>query len=371
MRIQSISLHNFRNHKDFQLDFAPGVTTIIGRNGRGKTNIVEAVQYCATLSSHRVSQDAPLIAWGCKQAIIRVEVEKHDRRVVIEIVINADSANQVALNGTALKKPREILGLVNTVVFSPEDLDLVRGEPSSRRKFLDDFCVQMTPRFNTTRMDYERALKQRNSLLKSVGKKTLSESMISTLESWNQQLVEHGSSLTYQRLKTLELLRGPINAHGKTISGNTEPLTVEYQSAWLQSGITDQSEIAQAFHQQITLRQQDELDRGVTLVGPHRDDLAISLSGMPAKTHASHGQSWSIAVAMRLATFTILREHDDDPILILDDVFAELDQRRRNRLVAELSNVEQTLITAAVIEDVPEQFHASQIYLSDEVNHAV
>ena len=369
MRIQSITLQDFRNHQLTQLDFKPGVTAIIGRNGRGKTNIVEAVQYCATLSSHRVSSDSPLIRWGCTQASIDLHVQKHDRSVNIGITIHANSSNQVVLNGSQTKKPRDILGFVNTVVFSPEDLDLVRGEPATRRKFLDDFCVQLTPRFASVRSDYDRALRQRSSLLKSVGRKPLSPSMASTLDSWNQQLVQLGSQLVHQRLQTLATLRGPITSHGQTISGNSEPLTVEYQSSWLPAGVVEMNEITEAFLTELAIRRQDELDRGVTLVGPHRDDLMISLSGMPAKTHASHGQSWSIALAMRLATFTMLRQHDDDPILILDDVFAELDQRRRNRLVAELANVEQTLITAAVLDDVPEEFHSCQVFLADEERH--
>ena len=366
MQIKSLSLRDFRNHQDSQFAFTPGVTAIIGRNGRGKTNIVEAVNYFATLGSHRVSQDTPLIRWGCHEAQVMATVQKHDRQAQVALTLKSSGSNVVTLNGNKLTRPRDILGLVHTVIFSPEDLELVRSQPAARRRYIDDFCTQLSPKFSSIRLDYERTLKQRNSLLRSQGRRTMSESAQQTLHAWDEQLVQHGSALVYHRLNALEKLQGPIDEHGKMLSGDTEPLSARYASNWLNTLECDLSNIEENLRQGLAQKYREELERGVTLVGPHRDDIELTLSGMPAKEYASHGQSWSVALAMRLATFTVLRQHDDDPILILDDVFAELDQRRRSRLVSAVDGVEQVLITAAVQEDVPSELQSSQLLLPEE-----
>ena len=363
MQIKSLSLRDFRNHQDEQFAFGSGVTAIIGRNGRGKTNIVEAVNYFATLGSHRVSQDTPLIRWGCDEAQISALVQKHDRQANVGITLKASGSNKVTLNENKLTKPRDLLGLVHTVIFAPEDLELVRREPAARRRYIDDFCTQLAPRFSGLRLDYERTLKQRNSLLKSHGRREMSANSLATLEAWDEQLVAYGSQLVSQRLNAIEQLKDPIDSHGKMLSGDTEPLLATYQSSWLTTDQTDVESVQADFREALSSRHREEVDRGVTLVGPHRDDIELTLSGMPAKEYSSHGQSWSVALALRLATFTILRQHDDDPILILDDVFAELDRNRRRRLVSAVSGVEQVLITAAVLEDVPSELQSYQMVL--------
>jgi DNA replication and repair protein RecF len=363
MQIKSLSLRDFRNHQDEKFTFSPGVTAIIGRNGRGKTNIVEAVNYFATLGSHRVSQDTPLIRWGCDEAQISALVHKHDRQATVGITIKASGSNKVTLNDNKLTKPRDVLGLVHTVIFAPEDLELVRREPAARRRYIDDFCTQLTPRFAGLRLDYERTLKQRNSLLKSNGRREMSANALATLQAWDEQLVEYGSQVVSHRLNALHQLKEPIDNHGKMLSGDTEPLLATYQASWLTTDLMDAEAVKADFRLALAERHREEVERGVTLVGPHRDDIELVLSGMPAKEYSSHGQSWSVALALRLATFTILRQHDDDPILILDDVFAELDRKRRNRLVSAVSGVEQVLITAAVLEDVPSELQSYQMVL--------
>lgn len=365
MQISKLLLRDFRNHKNLNLSLLPGATTIVGPNGRGKTNIVEAVHYLATLSSHRVSQDGPLIRTGLTTAQVDATVIKHDRQAQVELTINYPGVNKVVLNGAALPKPKDLLGLISTVIFSPEDLDLIKGEPGARRRFIDDFSTLLTPKFINTRSEYERTLKQRNTLLKSLGRKKPTDSAKATLAAWDEQLVTHGSELIATRLRNLNKLQPHISNFGNTISGNSEPLVVNYASTWLPKETDLVTDIENEFRTQLEKRFKDEVERGVTLVGPHRDDLDILLSDMPAKGYASHGQSWSIAIALRLATFTVLRVHDDDPILILDDVFAELDEKRRTRLIEAITGVEQTLITAAVQEDIPKELLSNQLVLDD------
>ena len=365
MQISQLNLRNFRNHENLDLSFPPGATTIVGRNGRGKTNIVEAVHYLATLGSHRVSQDAPLIRSGQDTATIWARVEKHNRQAQVELTINYPGANKVVLNNSPLSKPRDILGLVTTVIFSPEDLELVKGEPSARRRFIDELSTSLTPKFSNTRSDFERTLKQRNTLLKSLGRRSPSSQARATLDAWNEQLIQHGSEIISTRLDNIQRIKPHVAEFGQTISGDTEPLLLNYLNNWLPLEVTNKNEIATLFATELENRNKDEIDRGATLVGPHRDDLNIRLSDLPAKGYASHGQSWSIAIALRLAAFKALREHDDDPILIFDDVFAELDEKRRNRLISIISDVEQTLITAAVVEDIPKGLPSKQLLLED------
>lgn len=365
MQISKLSLQNFRNHGNLELTFPSGATTIVGRNGRGKTNIVEAIHYLATLGSHRVSQVAPLIRNGINTATIFAEVEKHNRQAKVELVINHPGANKVSLNGNQLNKTRDILGLVTTVIFSPEDLDLVKGDPSARRRFLDELSTLLSPKFSNTRSEYERTLKQRNTLLKSLGRRTPSPQARATLDAWDEQLIQYGSEIIFTRIENISRIKPHVVEFGATISGDTEPLELNYLNNWIAPGVDNKDEITQRFRSELENRAKDEIDRGLTLVGPHRDDLNIQLSDMPAKGYASHGQSWSVAIALRLAAFRTLREHDDDPILILDDVFAELDEKRRNRLISVISDVEQTLITAAVVEDIPNGLPSNQLLLED------
>lgn len=370
MKINSLGLLHFRNHNHITLEFKEGITTIVGRNGLGKTNIIEAIYYASSLNSHRVGTDEPLIQHGSDSAQINVTATKHNRQAKIQVNLNKASNNAVHLNGSQVRRPRDIVGVLQVVVFSPEDLELVKGDPAVRRKFIDTFMMMHSPRVADLKQSYDRALKQRNSLLKSAGRKSLSESALQTLEVWDEQIALYGAQLVEQRLKGLELLQPFIENFGNVISGDTEPLTVSYSSSWLGANSHTFEEIESDLKQALYLRRNDEVDRGITLSGPHRDDVTLTLSGKPVKGYASHGQSWSVAIALRLATFQVLREHDDDPILILDDVFAELDQQRRQRLASVIADVEQTIITVADVKDVPELLVGSQVWLESAVNHA-
>lgn len=353
MLARRIRLLNFRNHAQLELDFSAGANTIVGRNGRGKTNIIEALNYFAVLGSHRVATDTPLVQHGFETATVDAWFERGGRTAQLGVDITPGRANRLTVNGAQLSRPRDVLGIVHTVIFAPEDLDLVKGDPGVRRKYLDDFAVALAPRIAAVRSDFERVLRQRNALLKSAGRRQLSSETRESLAAWDTQFVTHATALVEARLSALDRLAPWITEHGDTMSGASEPLAAEYVATWLDPATREPADIATQLRAALSSRQQEEFDRGLTLVGPHRDDVHVTLSGAPAKGYASHGQSWSIALAMRLATFSVLREFDDDPILLLDDVFAELDERRRDRLLSAVRGVEQTIVTAAVSADVP------------------
>lgn len=369
MKITALGLANFRSHELLQIDLSDGTTSIVGRNGLGKTNIIEAMHYSATLASHRVAQDGPLIRHDCHSAFLEVTAQKHGRQAKVAVTINRDKANVVELNGSPVRRARDVVGVIQVVIFSPEDLDLVKNEPAVRRRFLDDFVMLQSPRMADIKQDYERALKQRNSLLKSAGRRALSETARNTLVAWDEQLIQYGAELVQARLRAIEALLPHIQEFGNIISDTTEPIMATYQSSWLSKETQDLNEINEQLSAALTARHNEEVDRGLTLSGPHRDDLALELNNAPVRNYASHGQSWSVAIALRMATFAVLREHDSDPVLILDDVFAELDAKRRARLVETISDVEQTIITVADIHDVPADLAGAQYWLEDGAAH--
>jgi len=369
MRISALGLANFRSHELLQLELAEGTTSIIGRNGLGKTNIIEAIHYSATLESHRVSQDAPMIRHDCASAFLEVTAQKHGRQAKVAVTINRDKANVVELNGSPVRRPRDVVGVIQVVVFSPEDLDLVKNEPAVRRRFLDDFLMLQSPRMADIKHDYERALKQRNSLLKSAGRRALSETARNTLVAWDEQLIKYGAELVLARLKAIEALLPHVQEFGNVISDTTEPIMASYQSSWLSEQTQNLDSISNQLRAALEIRHNEEVDRGLTLSGPHRDDVTLELNNAPVRNYASHGQSWSVAIALRMATFAVLRELDSDPVLILDDVFAELDAKRRARLVATIADVEQTIITVADIQDVPTDLVGVQHWLDDGAAH--
>ena len=369
MKISALGLTNFRSHELLKLELSEGTTSIVGRNGLGKTNIIEAIHYSATLDSHRVTQDVPLIRHDCDSAFLEVTAQKHGRVAKVAVTINRDKANVVELNGSAVRRPRDVVGVIQVVVFSPEDLDLVKNEPAVRRRFLDDFLMLQSPRMADVKQDYERALKQRNSLLKSAGRRALSETARNTLVAWDEHLIKFGSELVLARLKAIEALLPHVQEFGNIISDTTEPIMASYQSSWLSEPMQSLPSISEQLRDALVARHSEEVDRGLTLSGPHRDDLALELNNAPVRNYASHGQSWSVAIALRMATFAVLREHDSDPVLILDDVFAELDAKRRARLVATIADVEQTIITVADIQDVPADLAGVQYWLEDGAAH--
>ena len=383
MHVQHLLLHNFRSYADIDVKLEPGVTAFIGRNGQGKTNLVEAIDYLSRLGSHRVATDAPLIKAGADQAIVRAVVVKDERPATLEVELNPGRANRARINRSPLQRPRDLLGLVRTVVFSPEDLTLVKGDPSDRRHFLDDLLVLRTPRLAGVRSDYDRVLKQRNSLLKSAGGRrgssTSREGAEATLAVWDSHLVELGTEILLQRLDLVDAL-GPYvgKAYAAVARGaSRDDAQIDYKcSVELPGGPGERparEEISQVLLLELEARRRDELDRGVTLVGPHRDDLVLSLGNsdlrLPVKGYASHGESWSFALALKIAAYDLLRSEGDDPILILDDVFAELDTSRRQQLAELVAGAEQVLITAAVAEDVPAALAGARFTVAEgEVN---
>ena len=381
MWVRSLSLTDLRSYEQVDCALERGVTTFVGRNGQGKTNLVEAICYLATLGSHRVATDAPLVRTGATQGFIRCEVVNDDRVIMIELAISPGSANKARVNRTPVPKVRDVLGLLRTVLFAPEDLALVKGDPSDRRKFIDDLLVQRTPRLAGTRSDYERTLKQRNALLKSasIARRTAGTEMLRTLEVWDEQLAASGSELVAARVSLLADILGLAREKYAFISGDDNTLLgLTYVSSLGanapadgsadaptdQVAATDREGWRLAILEAIKNKRGDELDRGLTLIGPHRDDILLTLGQMPAKGYASHGESWSIALALRLAAFELLRADGVDPVLILDDVFAELDASRRQRLAEQVGTATQVIITAAVDMDIPDSLHGVRFTVS-------
>lgn len=358
MHVAHLSLHDFRSYPSAEVEIGPGVTAFVGRNGQGKTNLVEAIDYLARLGSHRVAADAPLVRRGADHAIVRAAVVRDERRAVLEIEITPGRSNRARVNKSPLPKARDLLGWVRTVVFSPEDLALVKGDPSERRAFMDDILVQVAPRFAGTRADYERVLKQRNSLLKTsrVNRRSGApdENLMSTLAVWDARLAELGAEIMRRRIELVDDLT-PLTgkAYEAVARGATrDDAVLHYKPSF---EVSEAADLEHAILAELARRQRDELERGLTLVGPHRDDLVLTLGELPVKGYASHGESWSFALALRLASYDLLRAGGDDPILVLDDVFAELDTGRRAQLADLVAGAEQVLITAAVAEDIPEQ----------------
>ena len=367
MHLTRLALTDFRSYAELSLELSPGVTTFSGLNGEGKTNLVEAIGYLATLGSHRVATDAPLIRQGAERAVVRAAVAGINGSALVEVELNPGRANRVRLNRAPLPRPRDILGTVRTVLFAPEDLALVKGDPGERRRFLDELLVATAPRYAGLRADYERVLRQRTALLKSAGAKghlrgAARESITATLDAWDAQLARAGAPLLAGRMRLVAALRPHVTAAYEAVSGGRSGdasaisyrASVEAASSDAESAGPDVGGLEVAMLKALAGVRASELDRGVCLVGPHRDELELVIGGLPARGYASHGESWSLALALRLASFALLREGREDPVLLLDDVFAELDTGRRDRLAALVAGAEQVLITAAVPADVPE-----------------
>ncbi|MEV4124753.1 DNA replication/repair protein RecF [Nocardia sp. NPDC049707] len=367
MFIRTLSLRDFRSWEHAELELSPGRTVFLGSNGNGKTNLLEAVGYLATLGSHRVAADAPLIRIGTERARIGATVVNAGRELRIDIELNQGAANRAQINRSPVRRPREILGILQTVLFAPEDLALVRGDPGERRRFLDELCTARLPRLAAVRADYDRVLRQRSALLKSAGRQARSKAELSTLDVWDGHLATHASVLLAQRLRLVHDLY-PYLAHAySSIAPESRPATIGYRSAslppeFLDPGRAPQPDDVEALEaimlRELAAARPKELERGVCLVGPHRDELDLMLGTAPAKGFASHGESWSFALALRLAAFELLRATGAEPVLLLDDVFAELDRRRRTALAEVAAGAEQVLITAAVAEDVPAELSA-------------
>ena len=354
MWVRSVDVEDFRSYDKAHVDWESGAVILCGPNGRGKTNLVEAVGYAAGLTSHRVSTDSALVRVGQERAVIRLGVVIAGRDTAIDLQINPGKANQVRVNGAPLPRSRDVLGIFRCVTFAPEDLRLAKGEPVDRRRVLDGLIVQASPRYAAVRADFDKALKQRNALLRS-GTSMAKSDFEASLRVWDDRYLPPAAELTWGRINAVRRLKEPMAAAYRAISPVADTCAIKYSSSV--AGLAEASslpELTALLAAALAERQPEELRRGSTLVGPHRDDLAIRLNDMPARTHASHGESWSLALGLRLASFTVLTDiGEEPPVLILDDVFAELDQQRRSRLVAAISSAEQVLVTAAVESDIP------------------
>ncbi len=397
MHLTRLSLTDFRSYQSAEVTLGPGVTTFMGSNGQGKTNLVEAAGYLATFASHRVATDAPLVRQGAERAILRGLIASAGRESLVEIEINAGRANRVRLNRAPAPRPREVIGVLRCVLFAPEDITVVKGDPDQRRRYLDDLLVAMRPRYAGIRADYERVLRQRTALLKSA--RARGAVPPGALEVWDDHLVTAGAQLTAGRLRLVQEIRGLVAGCYSAVSGTERDTGLRYRMSAADTAAADDDDrssggpsgnqsggqsgrragdgnaepaadpqhLAEILRQALDVRRRAELERAVCLVGPHRDELELQIGGLPARGYASHGESWSLALALRLAGFQLLRAGGEDPVLMLDDVFAELDSGRRDRLAQLVADAEQVLVTAAVPDDVPAGLAGAKFRVADGV----
>jgi len=445
VHLTRLALIDFRSYAGAELSLEPGVSTLLGPNGQGKTNLVEAAAYVATLGSHRVATDAPLVRSGAERAILRAAVTSRDRDSLVEIEINPGRSNRARLNRAPVTRPRQVLGVLRTVLFAPEDLALVKGDPEQRRRFLDDLLVASAPRYAGVRADYERVLRQRTALLKSLrghpgragrsgarayahagapreaapggtghngegqdglsqdgsgqdgtgqdgtgqdgtgqdgtgtgqdraprnGRPVLAGPAARTLDVWDEHLATAGAELLAARIALTATLRPLVaRSYGAVAGAGAVEAGISYRQSLRMPGLSgtaepaeptaDAARLADGLREALAAARGEELERGVCLVGPHRDDLELRIGDLPARGYASHGESWSMALALRLSAFDALRGGGEDPVLLLDDVFAELDTGRRERLAGLVAGAEQVLVTAAVPADVPAALHGAR-----------
>lgn len=375
MYVSHLQLVDYRSYAAAQLELAPGVTTFVGSNGQGKTNLLEAIGYAATLSSHRVSTDAPLVRKGAERAVVRAASVANERRSLIEIEINPGRANRARLNRATVPRVRDILGTLRTVLFAPEDLALVKGDPGERRKYLDELLTLRAPRFAAVRADYERVLKQRNALLKTAAQvQGRARPDLSTLDVWDGHLADTGAVLVAGRLGLVAELRPLVSKAYAQLDDSASFPELRYRDSSVGETFentealgshVDADAIAQRLREALDAARPEELRRGMSLVGPHRDDLLLSLDEFAVKGYASQGESWSFGLSLKLSAFELLRAEGDDPVLVLDDVFSELDAARRQRLAQHVRDAEQVLVSAAVPEDLPSELCGERYHVSE------
>ena len=379
MYVGTLSLRDFRSYAEVDLSFDRGVSVLVGANGQGKTNVVEALYYLATLSSHRVATDAPLVRVGAARAGVAARLHDGERSLTLDVEITPGSANRARVNRSPVRTVREVLGLARVVLFAPEDLGIVKGDPSERRRFLDALLVQRRPRFAALRADYDRVLKQRTALLKSaaaVRRQGRGASVdLGTLEVWDGHLARAGGELVAGRVELLEQLAPLVAGSYAELAPASDPASALYAPSVVAHGVDPHRCVAaggdalawqQLLVEALSAARSAEVERGVCLVGPHRDDVTLRLGDLPARGYASQGESWSMALALRLASFDLLvQESASAPVLMLDDVFAELDARRRDHLAERVRDADQVLITAAVADDVPSALAAARYRVAD------
>jgi DNA replication and repair protein RecF len=403
VHLTRLALTDFRSYREADLTLAPGVTTMLGANGQGKTNLVEAVAYLATLGSHRVASDAPLVRSGAERAIIRAAVCSAERDSLVEIEVNPGRANRARVNRVPVPRPRQVLGILRTVMFAPEDLALVKGDPEQRRRYLDDLLVVSAPRYAAVRSDYDRVVKQRTALLKSARARSGPRGygaqragrggrphgppedtdpgdapgmgLTGALDAWDEHLAVKGAELVTGRIRLTNSLKPLVEAAYEAVSGQDGATLIGYR----QRGFGAEPErssppvdvdpglLAENLRKALAASRADEIERGMCLVGPHRDDLSLRIGELPARGYASHGESWSMALSLRLASYDLLRSGGDDPVLLLDDVFAELDAGRRDRLARLVANAEQVLVTGAAVEDIPARLDGTRYEVASGV----
>jgi len=383
VRLERLELSDFRNHPAVFVAFPPGASVLVGPNGAGKTNVVEAIGFLATLGSHRAGQEANLVREGASAAVIRALVERAGRDVLLEVELRPGTGVRGRVNRAAVPRARDLLGVVRATLFAPEDLALVRGDPEERRRLLDTLAVQRLPRYLASRHDYDRILRQRNTLLRSAGGR-LPAAGLATLEVWDDKLAAAGAELWAERLRLVERLRPLVRAAYQELASRPDVVDLTYLSSALgdraagtgtgaEPGATARARaeppppepplLARLLRERLQADRTREIERGITLSGPHRDDLALSLQSLPARTHASHGEAWSFALSLRLAAHQLLGSEGEEPILLLDDVFAELDRRRRERVAAVAMSVEQVIITASVPEELPPELKTAMFHV--------
>jgi len=364
MRLERLEVVEFRNHDAAAVEFPPGVSVLVGPNGVGKTNLLEAVGYLATLGSHRVGQDAALIRAGATSAVVRAAVQRAGRRLLVDVELRPGSGVRGRVNGAPVPRARDLLGVVRATVFAPEDLGLVRGDPEERRRFLDTLATQRLPRYHGSRQDYDRVLRQRNTLLRSAAGR-LPATALATLEVWDEKLASAGAEIWSERLRLVAALTPRVELAYQRLAGRDDMVEIAYVSsvAGTAGSDPDPAKLAQALRERLVADRAREVERGITLSGPHRDDLALGLRGLPARTHASHGEAWSLALALRLGSHRLLAEEGEEPVLLMDDVFAELDRQRRDRVAEAALAAEQTIVTAAVAEELPPELNAAVFHV--------
>jgi DNA replication and repair protein RecF len=363
--VERLEVVDFRNHDRAAVELPAGVSVLVGANGVGKTNLLEAVGYLATLGSHRVGQDASLIRAGAASAVIRAAVRRAGRRLLVDVELRPGTGVRGRVNGAPVPRARDLLGVVRATVFAPEDLGLVRGDPEERRRFLDTLATQRLPRYHGSRQDYDRVLRQRNTLLRSAGGR-LPASALATLEVWDEKLALAGAEIWSERLRLVAALTPRVELAYQRLAGRDEAVDIAYVSsvAGSDGGLdADPAKLAQLLRERLVADRGREVERGLTLSGPHRDDLSFGLRGLPARTHASHGEAWSLALALRLASHRLLAEEGEEPVLLMDDVFAELDRQRREHVAEAALAAEQTIVTAAVAEELPSELDATVFHV--------
>ncbi len=336
MRVDELWLTDFRSYPEAHARFAPGVTAVLGSNGQGKTNLVEAVAFLATTGSFRGAPTDALVRAGAETAVVRARADREGRELLVEAELAVAGRTRIQVNRQRLGRSKDLLGAIRVTVFSPDDLELVKGGPSERRRYLDDLLVAIHPRNDKVRTDVDKVLRQRNALLRQAGGR-VSPDVAATLDVWDSRLAAAGDALGNERRRLVEQMAGGLSRSYQTVAGTPVSIDARYDPAWLSDGLATA----------LVAARDDDIRRGVTTVGPHRDEIDLRIDGLPARTHASQGEQRSLAFALRMVGHTLVTGAVGvPPVLILDDVFSELDPYRSRALLDAIPTA-QTILTTA------------------------